>query len=51
MLSFGDYKKNEIAELIRNKDPLGLNTDINMSINNSYSYKWLRYSDRELYDH
>ena len=35
MLSFGDFKKNEITELIGNKDPLGLNSDINMSRNNS----------------
>ena len=31
MLSFGDFKKNEITKLIGNKDPLGLNSDINMS--------------------
>ena len=36
MLSFGDFKKNEIAELIGNKDPLGLTTDINVNINNSH---------------
>ena len=35
MLSFGDFKKNEIAKFIGNKDPLGLNSDINMSTNNS----------------
>ena len=35
MLSFGDFKKNEITKLIGNKDPLGLNSDINMSRNNS----------------
>ena len=35
MLSFGDFKKNEIAKLINNKDPLGLNSNINMSTNNS----------------
>ena len=35
MLSFGDFKKNEITKLIGNKDPLGLNSDINMSTNNS----------------
>ena len=35
MLSFGDFKKNEITKLIRNKDLLGLNTDLNMSMNNS----------------
>ena len=34
MLSFGDFKKHEINKVIRNKDPLGLNTDINMSVNN-----------------
>ena len=28
VLSFGDFKKNEITELISNKDPLGLNSDI-----------------------
>ena len=28
MFSFGDFKHNEIADLIRNKDPLGLNLDI-----------------------
>ena len=27
-ISFGDFKKNEISELIQNKDPLGLNYDI-----------------------
>ena len=27
MLSFGDFKKDEITELISNKDPLGLNSD------------------------
>ena len=27
-LSFGDFKKNEISELTQNKDPLGLNSDI-----------------------
>ena len=26
--SFGDFKNNEILELIKNKDPLGLNSDI-----------------------
>ena len=35
MLSFGNFKKNEITELIGNKEPLGLNSDINMSRNNS----------------
>ena len=30
MFSFGDFKHNEIADLIRNKDPLGLNLDIEM---------------------
>ena len=29
MLSFGDFKKNEITELTSNKDPLGLDSDIN----------------------
>ena len=28
MISFGDFKKDEITELISNKDPLGLNSDI-----------------------
>ena len=28
LVSFGDFKLNEIPELIWNKDPLGLNTDI-----------------------
>ena len=28
MLSFGDFKKNEITEFISNKDPLGLNINI-----------------------
>ena len=32
---FGDFKKNEIANLIRNKDPLGLYPDINKSNNSS----------------
>ena len=27
-MSFGNFKLNEILELIQNKDPLGLNTDI-----------------------
>ena len=27
-VSFGDFKLNEISKLIRNKDPLGLNTDV-----------------------
>ena len=27
-VSFGEFKLNEISELIGNKDPLGLNTDI-----------------------
>ena len=35
MLSFGDFKKNEFTELIRNKDPLGLNSYIIMNRNNS----------------
>ena len=35
MLFFGNFKKNEITKSIRNKDLLGLNSDINMSINNS----------------
>ena len=35
MLSFGDFKKNEIANLIRNKDPLGLYPDIDKSNNSS----------------
>ena len=35
MLSFGDFKKNEITDLIGNKDPLGLNSDINMNRSNS----------------
>ena len=33
MLSFGDFKKSELTELTKNKDPLGLNSDMN--INNS----------------
>ena len=28
LVSFGNFKLNEILELIQNKDPLGLNTDI-----------------------
>ena len=28
LVSFGDFKLNEISELIGNKDPLSLNTDI-----------------------
>ena len=35
MLSFGDFKRNEIANLIRNKDPLGLYPDINKSNHSS----------------
>ena len=35
MLSFGDFKKNEIANLIGNKDPLGLYSDINKSNDSS----------------
>ena len=35
MLSFGDFKKNEIANLIRNKDPLGLYPDIDKSNSSS----------------
>ena len=35
MLSFGDFKKNEIANLIRNKEPLGLYSDINKSNDSS----------------
>ena len=35
MLSFGDFKKNEIANLIGNKDPLGLYPDIDKSNNSS----------------
>ena len=31
MLSFSNFKKNEIANLIRNKDPLGLYPDIDQS--------------------
>ena len=37
MFSFGDFKKNEIANLIRNKDPLGLYPDIEKSNNSSYT--------------
>ena len=37
MLSFGDFRKNEITELIWNKDPLGLNSDINNSDIESYT--------------
>ena len=35
MLFFGDFKKNEIANLIGNKDPLGLYPDIDKSNNSS----------------
>ena len=28
LVSFGDFKPNEISQLIENKDPLGLNVDI-----------------------
>ena len=35
MLSFGDFKKNKIANLIRNKDPLGLYPDIDQSNHSS----------------
>ena len=35
MPSFGDFKKNEINNLIGNKDPLSLNSDINKSKNDS----------------
>ena len=37
MLSFGDFKKIETTELIRKKDPLGLNADINNSDIESYT--------------
>ena len=46
MLSIGDFKKNVIANLIGNKDPLGLNSDINKSNDNSdtaiESYKTIK---------
>ena len=35
MLSFGDFKKNKIANLIGNKDPLGLYPDIDQSNHSS----------------
>ena len=37
MVSFGDFKPNELSQLIENKDPLGLNLDIEnySTINNS----------------
>ena len=35
MLSFGNFKRNEIADLIGNKDPLGLYPDIDKSNNSS----------------
>ena len=37
LVSFGDFKPNEISQLIENKDHLGLNVDIDSypTINNS----------------
>ena len=35
MLSFGNFKRNEITNLIRNKDPLGLYPDIDQSNHSS----------------
>ena len=42
MLSFGDFKKNEITELIGNKDPLGVNSDINISNSDIESYTTIK---------
>ena len=39
MPSFSDFKKNEITELIGNKDPLGLNSEIDSYTTIKYDAK------------